>query len=190
MNTFRFTRFEKIYSSREEAIGKLNNATRVYAECVTIRYRTARSINTILSLYKSDVKGDYSIVYDSGNPSNTRGRVFNAEKVSGESDEDILNRIMLEEDSIYNWDLVTIQYPNSAKNTYVYIDGAWVPLSSEIAIIGNDSSTVNLTVTKDSSSSTYEIQADIPIDNQSLQVDSNTGILQVGIIDCGKLRDL
>ena len=65
MAELRYPRFNQIYASREEAIKKLDNLSRSYAEPVTIRYYDENNkICVILAMYKSDSVGDYVINFD------------------------------------------------------------------------------------------------------------------------------
>lgn len=65
MAELRYPRFNTIYASRDEAIAKLDNLSRSYAEPVTIRYYSEdNKICVILAMYKSDKKGDYIINFD------------------------------------------------------------------------------------------------------------------------------
>lgn len=65
MAELRYPRFNTIYASRDEAIAKLDNLSRSYAEPVTIRYYGEdKKICVILAMYKSDKKGDYVINFD------------------------------------------------------------------------------------------------------------------------------
>ena len=65
MAELRYPRFNNIYASREDAISKLDNLSRSYAEPVTIRYYNSENkICVILAMYKSDKPGDYVINFD------------------------------------------------------------------------------------------------------------------------------
>lgn len=191
---FRYTRYEKIYSSREEAIAKLNNTSRYYAENVAIRYKNGDSFDTILALFRSEEKGDYSINFDSGQDSvggsEGPGRIFDMTRKEGESDLEVLNRAMFDVVDPKEWDLVIIHTPGSGDISYLYHNGIWICLSQDMVLVPHDSATVKLTVTKDDVAGSYDIMAEVPIDNQSLYVDPFSKKMRVGVVDCGRLKDL
>ena len=175
---FRYTRFEKIYSSREEAIIKLNNTTRYYAENVAIRYKNGDSFETILALFRSETKGDYSINFDSG------------QQGSGEGAGRIFDRAVFDVMTPREWDLVIIHSEDVSDISYLYHAGVWICLTQDLVLNPHNSATVKLTVTKDDNAGSYDITAEVPIDNKSLYVDPFTEKLRIGVIDCGRLRDL
>lgn len=189
---FRYTRFEKIYSSREEAIIKLNNTTRYYAENVAIRYKNGDSFETILALFRSETKGDYSINFDSGQQGSGEGagRIFDMTRKEGETDVEVLNRAVFDVMTPREWDLVIIHSEDVSDISYLYHAGVWICLTQDLVLNPHNSATVKLTVTKDNNAGSYDITAEVPIDNKSLYVDPFTEKLRIGVIDCGRLSDL
>lgn len=197
---FRYTRFEKIYSSREEAIIKLNNTSRYFAENVAVRYKNGKSedsYDTILALFQSNAKGDYIINFDSGlgeyigSDGSNVGRIFDMTRKNGESDEEVLNRAVFDVVSLpKEWDLVIIHSENNSDITYLYHNSVWICLTQDLVLTPHDSRTVKLTVVKNEAADAYDITAEVPIDNSSLCIDPTTQKLRVGMIDCGRLSNL
>ena len=195
---FRYTRFEKIYRNRDEAIKKLNETSRYYAENVAIRYTGKTRTETMLAIFNSEKKGDYYINFDSGGQADGggssgsgegQGRIFDMTRKLGESDREVLDRALFDYGEPMEWDLVIIHSVGEGDVSYLHHSGTWICLTQNLVLTPKDTSTVNLTVTRDLELGAYFIQADIPIDGSSLVV-SEEGKLQVGVIDCGKLSDL
>lgn len=191
---FRYTRFEKIYRNRDEAIKKLNGTSRYYAENVAIRYTGANRVETMLAIYNSENKGDYHINFDSGSGSSGSGsgggsgRIFDMTRKLGESDREVLDRALFDYGEPQEWDLVIIHSVGEGDVSYLHHSGTWICLTQNLVLTPKDSPTVHLTVTRDLELGAYFIQAEVPIDESSLVL-SEDGKLQVGTIDCGKLSD-
>ncbi len=193
----RYTRFEKIYSSREEAITKLNNTSRYYAENVAIRYKSGEKICTMLALYQSTTKGDYTINYDSGGSSSGSSSSIGSGAVkevtrrnTTETDLDALNRAYFGS-TPGEGDMVIINTRGvDYKAIYFYHGSSWVCLSGTDEIKGRSSSTLNLSVNTDKITGLTTIYGEVPIDNSSIVVDTVTKKLRVNIIDGGNLSDL
>lgn len=192
----RYTRFEKIYSSREEAITKLNNTSRYYAENVAIRYKSGEKIYIMLALYQSTTKGDYTINYDSGGNSSGGGSIGSGavkevtRRNATETDLDALNRAYFGS-TPGEGDMVIINTRGTDyKAVYFYHGNSWICLSGTDEIEGRSSSTLNLSVNTDKITGLTTIYGEIPIDNSSIVVDAVTKKLRVNIIDGGNLSDL
>lgn len=192
----RYTRFEKIYSSREEAITKLNNTSRYYAENVAIRYKSGEKIYIMLALYQSTTKGDYTINYDSGGNSSGGGSIGSGavkevtRRNATETDLDALNRAYFGS-TPGEGDMVIINTRGTDyKAVYFYHGSSWICLSGTDEIEGRSSATLNLSVNTDKITGLTTIYGEIPIDNSSIVVDAVTKKLRVNIIDGGNLSDL
>lgn len=192
----RYTRFEKIYSSREEAITKLNNTSRYYAENVAIRYKSGEKVCIMLALYQSTTKGDYTINYDSGGNSSGGGSIGSGavkevtRRNATETDLDALNRAYFGS-TPGEGDMVIINTRGTDyKAVYFYHGSSWICLSGTDEIEGRSSATLNLSVNTDKITGLTTIYGEIPIDNNSIVVDAVTKKLRVNIIDGGNLSDL
>lgn len=192
----RYTRFEKIYSSREEAITKLNNTSRYYAENVAIRYKSGEKICIMLALYQSTTKGDYTINYDSGGNSSGGSSIGSGavkevtRRNATETDLDALNRAYFGS-TPGEGDMVIINTRGTDyKAVYFYHGSSWICLSGTDEIEGRSSATLNLSVNTDKITGLTTIYGEIPIDNSSIVVDAVTKKLRVNIIDGGNLSDL
>ena len=192
----RYTRFEKIYSSREEAITKLNNTSRYYAENVAIRYKSGEKIYIMLALYQSTTKGDYTINYDSGGNSSGGGSIGSGavkevtRRNATETDLDALNRAYFGS-TPGEGDMVIINTRGTDyKAVYFYHGSSWICLSGTDEIEGRSSATLNLSVNTDKITGLTTIYGEIPIDNSSIVVDAVTKKLRVNVIDGGNLSDL
>ena len=84
---------------------------------------------------------------------------------------------------------ITDEYMSS-DISYLYHAGVWICLTQDLVLNPHNSATVKLIVTKDDNAGSYDITAEVPIDNKSLYVDPFTEKLRIGVIDCGRLRDL
>ncbi len=191
----RYTRFEKIYSSREEAITKLNNTSRYYAENVAVRYKSGDKIDIILALFLSTTKGDYIINYDSGGSSGGgsigSGSVKEiTRKNSEETDIDALNRAYFGS-TPGNGDMVIISTKGSDyKAVYFYSTGTWTCLSGTDRVEVRSSDTLSLSVNTDDITGETTIYGEVPIDDTSIVVNPITKKLMVNVIDGGNLNDL
>ena len=192
----RYTRFEKIYSSREEAITKLNNTSRYYAENVAIRYKSGEKVCIMLALYQSTTKGDYTINYDSGGNSSGGGSIGSGavkevtRRNATETDLDALNRAYFGS-TPGEGDMVIINTRGTDyKAVYFYHGSSWICLSGTDEIEGRSSATLNLSVNTDKITGLTTIYGEIPIDNNSIVVDAVTKKLRVNVIDGGNLSDL
>lgn len=182
---FRYTRFTRVYKSRKEAIRKLNNTSRYYGENVAISYKDDDKVNIILALYKSTSPGDYEINYESGwSGGSGSEEIVSVTRKEGESDIDALNRAIAKPG---NGDIVVIS--GSQDTAYIYNNGGWLCLSKKLELDKIDSDTIKFNISEDPVLGIYTITGEVPIDETSLIV-SETGKLQVGIIDGGNLRDL
>ena len=192
----RYTRFEKIYSSREEAITKLNNTSRYYAENVAIRYKSGEKVNIMLALYNSTTKGDYTINYDSAGGSSGGGTTGSGvikevtRRNSTESDMDALNRLYFGSTPAEGDTAIISTRGSDYKAVYFYHGSSWICLSGTDEIEARSSSTLSLSVSTDKITGITTIYGEVPIDNQSIVVDSVTKKLRVNVIDGGNLSDL
>jgi hypothetical protein len=192
----RYTRFEKIYSSREEAITKLNNTSRYYAENVAIRYKSGEKICIMLALYQSTTKGDYTINYDSGGNSSGGGSIGSGavkevtRRNATETDLDALNRAYFGS-TPGEGDMVIINTRRTDyKAVYFYHGSSWICLSGTDEIEGRSSATLNLSVNTDKITGLTTIYGEIPIDSSSIVVDAVTKKLRDNVIHGGNLSDL
>ena len=190
---FRYTRFEKTYSSREEAIKKLNNTSRYYAENIAIKYKNGDSFDIILALFRSTTKGDYSINFDSGSPAGSgtaTGRTYDVIKRSPEeTDQECINRVYFDKDPEER-DLVVIYNSKGDPSTYLYHGGLWISLTHNLVLNPINTSTLKLSIDKDEETGDYTVYGEVPIDGSSLAVDPVTKKLSVRVIDGGTLADL
>jgi hypothetical protein len=123
---FRYTRFTKIYNSREEAIKKLDNTKRYYAENVAIRYYKDGKAETILALFRSENTGDYDINFDSSDPTGGGGiKGIVLTRGQGQSDMEVINAYYFGK-TPKEGDLVIIKPENT---TYIYLGQEWLCIS-------------------------------------------------------------
>lgn len=133
MAELRYPRFNTIYSSRNEAIKKLNELVRSYGEPVAIRYyNSTKEVCVILALYVSESKGDYSISYDSNKELNPS--VYTSTKTSPSQTDEECIRIALFGKSPVPQDIVIITDQSGEEKSirsYIYTtsDG-WKLLST------------------------------------------------------------
>lgn len=177
----RFTRFNNIYDSKREAILKLDNTSRHYAETVAIRYYNNGSTCVILALFNSEKVGDYIISFDSGSES-LDSKVFKTEKsVENQSDEDCINAFF--SDKIpRDKDIIIIKTNNLEQNSYIYYDKTWISLYSHADFSLEESESIEVSK-KENTLNTFK--AEVKTDNLSIVVGDNG--IEVGIIDGGEL---
>lgn len=197
MANLQFTRVKEVFSTREEAINKLDGLCRTYAEGVVVKYLSPcvdecgnRIERMIFAIYRSSEKGDYEIVYDT-DPSNMNSgglRVFKARKQKeDQTDLECIN-VALFGETPKNGDIVTItSYDGSSIVSYIYYEDDWVCIglgdgssgggSSIVDIKVEDTNTVDLTL-----ESNNTLKADIKLDNQSILYDSTIDGIRVNKI--------
>lgn len=196
MANLQFTRINKIFSSKESAIERLDQLSRTYAEGVVVKYLSYDGVNSIenliFAIYKSDTKGDYTIIYDSSSPASTSGfRVFTVKKTSeDQTDSEAINVALFGEDP-KNYDIAIItSFDGNSVYSYIYYEGSWNYLavggggsSTNLNISATDTDTIDLTLETNPSISTEKIlKADVKIDNQSLVFDEEAGGIRVNKI--------
>lgn len=195
MSKLLFTRFTKIAANREEAINKLDNLSRYYAENVAIRYYKDGEIQVILALYNSEAKGDYKINFDSGADPvsgdtivNPGVRVVRATRIIGETNLQCVNRVYGDTVPLKG-DMAIIHNSISDTDTLmVYVDEGWTEIESangQTVLSVTDTETIDLTVTKVDTSN-FNIKADVPIDRETIGLNSG-GKISVIEIDGGTL---
>lgn len=133
MAELRYPRFNKIYSTRQEAIEKLDDLTRAYGEPVAIRYYNRKNeVCVILAIYKGEAKGEYSISYDSN--AELIPSVYTSIKDSSITEEECLKNALGGKEPVGN-DIVIITDASTGIPTlksYVYstTQSKWLVLSS------------------------------------------------------------
>lgn len=175
----RFTRFNNIYDSKKDAILKLDNISRHYAETVAIRYYNNGSTCVILALFNSERIGDYIISFDSGSES-LDSRVFETKKLAeDQSDEDCI-KAFFSDKVPRDKDIVIIRANNLEQVSYIYYNKTWTSLYSHVDFSLESSRSVKV---EKKEGNTFK--ANVKTDNSSIIVGESG--LEVGIIDGGEL---
>lgn len=184
MAELKYPRFNTIYSSREEAINKLNELTRSYGEPVAIRYyNTSKLVCVLLAIFKSEYKGDYEISYDS-NP-DLIAKVFNITKNdSSISDEECINNALFGKIPVQG-DIVIITDLSDEipiVKSFIYTEKSWKLLATPSGSL----SSLNLgdslvPVINEDGSANLEVK----VDNSTIKYDDTTGGLTVGTLNGG-----
>ena len=185
----RYTRFERISNSREEAIKKLDNLSRYFAENVAIRYYVdGGKYHTILALFRSSRKGDYTINYDSGlngsgasSEGNENLKIVSVDRLEGETDGECLSRLYFDSTPEEGSVVLII-----GSNSYIFHNGLWCGLTNNFVFRGGDSETLSVNIEKDEVNGSYTITGNVLVDNESIVVGEDGGIC-VGVIDGGTL---
>lgn len=181
------TKFECIYSSREEALKALGCTSRQYAELVTARYYDDNDdICILLVIYKSADIGDFEIVSDS-NILSQEPRIFTAKKQTETQSDYECILIALFGEKPHNGDVVILtSYDGTTSITYTMIGGEWVKTGGTTAdglgIIFEDSETVKFTMSPGPSESKKILTADVKIDNSGLIHDEATDTIRINKI--------
>lgn len=181
------TKFECIYSSREEALKALGCTSRQYAELVTARYYDDNDdICILLVIYKSADIGDFEIVSDS-NILSQEPRIFTAKKQTETQSDYECILIALFGEKPHNGDVVILtSYDGTTSITYTMIGGEWVKTGGTTAdglgIIFEDSETVKFTMSPGPSESKKILTADVKIDNSGLIYDEATDTIRINKI--------
>lgn len=189
MANLQFTRIKKIFPSREDAIKRLDELSRTYAESVAVMYYSPnKSEELILSIYKSEEKGDYYIIHDTYSAKNNGFRVFRVKKTSeDQSDSECINIALFGEDP-KNYDMVNItSFDGGSVTSYIYYEGSWsiLGIGTDTGIsnlITTNTDTVRLTLEPAEVSNEKILKADVNLDNQSLIYDDNIKGIRVNKI--------
>ena len=186
---FRYTRFNEVFETRDEAIKKLNKTARYYAENVAIKYKKGDSFEVILALYKSEEKGDYTINYDSGEGGSGSGiKIYDITKISPEeSDKEAINRYSFGNEP-QEGEMAVIHTPGGGDVVYMYHSGIWICITQNLIITGKKSNSIEISSIKDEVTDAWVLEAEVLTDNSSIVVGDEG--LQVGYVDCGNLKDL
>lgn len=133
-------RVEKIYSSRKEAIEKLDELEMEFSELVTIRYSWDNkclchsgndSVEVILACYKSSKKGDYFIVSESSisvsslTPTTYFGVLVEGQKIEEAIVATLFGEVPVERDIIVLTDKET-----EGTKSLIYLSGKWIELGN------------------------------------------------------------
>lgn len=178
------TRFECIYSTRDEAIKALSCASRQYAELVAVRYyNEAEEVCLLLAIYKSADLGDFDIVSDTMELSQGP-RVFTAKKQSEEQSDYECILIALFGEKPKNGDVVILtSYDGTTSITYTMIGGQWIKTGGTTAdglgIIFEDSDTIDFTMSPGPTETKKSLIAEVKLDNNSLGYDEKVDGIRV-----------
>lgn len=182
-------RFNNIYPTRESAFSLLNNLSRSYSECVTVRYYEdpeTEKIGIIVVIYKSETKGDYEVIYESAEKIiETSFRIFRVTRqYEGQSDLECINVALFGETPV-NRDMVIItSTTGNTTVTLIYYEKEWIRIGSdgsEIKVINSD--TVNLEMIVDPENNLDKtIKADVKIDGESIIYDNSIDKIRVNKI--------
>lgn len=116
-DSHRITRYDKIYSSKKEALELLKNNLRPYGEFVSIRYFEGKEEKLIIAFYVED---GFEIVYPSSS-----SEVPGITRLEGETIEDAIARMMFNrEDNPKPGEMVVID----KSQVYIYTGEEWVPI--------------------------------------------------------------
>lgn len=188
MDKLRYTRFNNIYESRAAAIKCLDSTSRYYAENVCIRYWDDGKIQIMLALYRSTSRGDYSINFDSGASTSKDGgnHVQRVHRLEGETDKECLGRLYFDRTPDL-FDVVIIVSENEDDDIYIWTGSVWISLKKDITILGDTTATATVSSKVDDNGD-YHISVDLPLDGESLTVNTETGMICVNVIDGGWLE--
>ena len=181
------TRFDCIYSSREEAIKALDCSSRQYAELVAVRYYDDdEDVCIMLVIFKSADLGDYEIISDSKSLS-MEPRIFTAKKQSESQTDAECILIALFGEKPHNGDVVILtSYDGTTSITYTMIGGEWIKTGGTTAdglgIIFEDSGTIDFTMSPGPSESKKILTADVKLDNVGLIQDPEIDAIRIAKI--------
>lgn len=181
------TRFDCIYSSREEAIKALDCSSRQYAELVAVRYYDDdEDVCIMLVIFKSADLGDYEIISDSKSLS-MEPRIFTAKKQSESQTDAECILIALFGEKPHNGDVVILtSYDGTTSITYTMIGGEWIKTGGTTAdglgIIFEDSGTIDFTMSPGPSETKKILTADVKLDNVGLIQDPEIDAIRVAKI--------
>ena len=181
------TRFDCIYSSREEAIKALDCSSRQYAELVAVRYYDDdEDICIMLVIFKSADLGDYEIISDSKSLS-MEPRIFTAKKQSESQTDAECILIALFGEKPHNGDVVILtSYDGTTSVTYTMIGGEWIKTGGTTAdglgIIFEDSGTIDFTISPGPSESKKILTADVKLDGVGLIQDPEIDAIRIAKI--------
>ena len=181
------TRFECIYSSREEALKALSCSSRQYAELVAVRYYNENEeVCIILAIYKSADLGDFEIVSDSYLCCN-QPRIFTAKKQSEDQSDYECILIALFGEKPKNGDVVILtSYDGTTSITYTMIGGEWIKTGGTTAdglgIIFEDSGTIDFTLSPGPTESKKILKADVKLDKDNLVYDGEIDAIRINRI--------
>lgn len=192
MANLQFTRINKVFSSREDAIARLNELSRTYAESVVAMYNSSNNTEElILVIYKSKEKGDYYIIHDTFSSKNNGFKLYRVRKTSeDQSDSECINIALFGEEP-KNYDIVSItSFDGGSVISYIYYEGSWSVLGSGGGEYGANigtlttanTETVNLTLEPSIVPSEKILKADVNLDNQSLIYDNDIKGIRVNKI--------
>lgn len=177
----RFTRFNNIYDSKRDAILKLDNTSRHYAETVAIRYYNNGSTCVILALFNSEQIGDYVISFDSGSES-LDSRVFETKRITeSQSDEDCISAFFSDKVP-RDKDIIIIKTNNSEQISYIYYNKTWTALYSHVDFSLESSKSIEI---KKKENTLNTFKANVKTDNSSIIIGEDG--LEIGVIDGGEL---
>lgn len=181
------TRFECVYSSRDEALKALSCLSRQYAELVAVRYYDDNDdVCMLLVIFKSADLGDFDIVSDSLS-SNNQPRIFTAKKQSEDQTDSECILIALFGEKPNNGDVVILtSYDGTTSITYTMIGGEWIKTGGTTAdglgITFEDSDTIDFTLSPGASETKKILTADVKIDNVGLVYDESIDAIRVNTI--------
>lgn len=181
------TRFECIYSSREEALKALECSSRQYAELVAVRYyNDNEDVCIMLVIFKSADLGDFEIVSDSMLCCN-QPRIFTARKQSETQTDAECILIALFGEKPHNGDVVILtSYDGTTSITYTMIGGEWIKTGGTTAdglgIIFEDTDTIDFTLSPGPTETKKILTADVKIDNIGLIHDDSIDAIRINKI--------
>lgn len=184
MAELKYPRFNTIYATRDEALSKLNDLTRSYGEPVAIRYyNNTKKICVLLAIFKSELKGDYEISYDS-NPEMTP-RVYTVIKVDTDiSDVECINAALFGKTPIQN-DIVILTDSSetvSVVRSYIFVEGSWTLLATPTGAMSSVDIGSSLLPVKNEDGS---VSLEVKVDNSTITYDEATGGLTVNKLNGG-----
>lgn len=181
-----FNRFNNIYPTRESSISLLNSLSRSYSEGITVRYIENNELNIILALYKSSEKGDYEIIYESGEKDiETSFRIFKVTRqYEGQSDLECINVALFGQDPIDRDMVIITSVSGNTSITYIYFNSDWIRIGSDGSELNvKNTNTVDLEIIRDPEDSISKtLSADVKIDNSSLVYDPEIDKIRVNKI--------
>lgn len=181
------TRFECIYSSREEALKALECSSRQYGELVAVRYYNENDdVCIMLVIFKSADLGDFEIVSDSMLCCN-QPRIFTAKKQSETQTDAECILIALFGEKPHNGDVVILtSYDGTTSITYTMIGGEWIKTGGTTAdglgIIFEDTGTIDFTLSPGPTEAKKILTADVKLDNVGLIHDEAIDAIRINKI--------
>lgn len=156
MEKFRYTRLNKIYPSKDDALTKLSSISRYYGETVAARYKEGKSIYTLLCLYRSEDVGDYDIQFDSKIGISKDTRAFKTTKLDNETDKEAIARIYFDKGTPMQGDYIFLKNQGGEESIYIYISGEWLSLNKVFIVIGETTDSLDINVF-DNSEGTFKV---------------------------------